>query len=156
MGKLVGIARATSVRNSMEVLNGVAITEEKGVDQDRRGAVKGAQVTVLAREDWEAALLEIGAELPWTARRANLLVEGVRLPQEIGAMFQVGDVVLVVREETKPCSMMEKAKAGLRAALTPDWRGGVRCDVAQGGYVQVGDVAGPAQPRKQSGGKNGI
>lgn len=140
-GKLIGIARATKVRGDMEELSEVDIDVEAGVDQDRRGAVKGAQVTVLAREDWEAACGSVGVSLPWTTRRANLYVEGVDLPQSVGASFRVGDVELIVRHETDPCSLMEKFQAGLREALTPDWRGGIRCDVVEGGRVSVGDVA---------------
>jgi MOSC domain-containing protein YiiM len=34
---------------------------------------------------------------------------------------------------------MEKARTGLKAALTPDWRGGVCCNVVSGGNVRVGD-----------------
>jgi hypothetical protein len=40
------------------------------------------QITVLAREAWEAAAAALGdPDLPWTVRRANLLVEGVELPR---------------------------------------------------------------------------
>lgn len=139
-GKLIGIARATRARGEMEALSQVGVSVEAGVDQDRRGALKGAQVTVLAREDWEAACAEVGVTLAWLTRRANFYVEGVELPQQVGALFRVGEVELIVRQETGPCSVMEKAQAGLREALTPDWRGGIRCDVVTGGRVSIGDV----------------
>ena len=138
MGKLIGIARATHVRDDMEELDATEVTQAAGVEGDRRGAVKGAQVTVLAKEDWEAACAELGTSLPWVTRRSNFLVEGVALPHVVGAEFSIGDVVLIVREETNPCSMMEKAKSGLREALTPDWRGGIRCDVVKGGKLSLG------------------
>ena len=41
--------------------------------------------------------------------------------------------------ETDPCSRMDEQHAGLRDALTPDWRGGVCCRVIAGGNVAVGD-----------------
>lgn len=140
MAQLVGIARATKVRTDMEELTTVGVTEEAGVDKDRRGRVEGRQVTVLSREAWDAACGDLGVPLPWTTRRANLLVEGVALPNEVGAEFSVGDVRLKVIEETAPCSMMEKAHAGLRAALAPDWRGGVSCNVLSGGTLKIGDA----------------
>jgi len=34
---------------------------------------------------------------------------------------------------------MEEQAAGLRAALAPDWRGGVTCSVVKDGTVEVGD-----------------
>lgn len=138
MGKLIGIARAVKVRGPMEEISQVSVTEDGGLELDRRGHVKGAQVTVLAKEAWEAACAVVGEDLPWTTRRANLYVEGAILPKENGARLRIGDVVLEVKEETDPCSRMEEAKAGLRSALEPDWRGGVRCDVVRGGILTPG------------------
>jgi MOSC domain-containing protein YiiM len=34
---------------------------------------------------------------------------------------------------------MEEQCAGLKAALQPDWRGGVCCRVLRGGAVAIGD-----------------
>jgi len=95
-------------------------------------------VTVLFREGWEGACRDLGVKLPWTTRRANLLVEGVPVPRE-GARLSVGDMVLEVTDETKPCQVMEAACTGLRQALTPEWRGGVTCRVVRGGTIRVGD-----------------
>lgn len=146
-GRLLGIARAVAARGPMEEMSEVRVTEDGGLDRDRRGHVKGAQVTILAKEAWEAACAEVGEDLPWTNRRANLFVEGVTLPREEGARLRIGDVVLEVRSETDPCSVMEKAKTGLRAALEPDWRGGVRCDVVTGGVLVSGTaVESPGSP----------
>ena len=78
--------------------------------------------------------------MPWTARRANLLVRGVELPKAAGAVIAIGDVRLQVMLETDPCSRMEEQCPGLREALTPDWRGGVCCRVLTGGTVSAGDV----------------
>jgi MOSC domain-containing protein YiiM len=35
---------------------------------------------------------------------------------------------------------MEEAHAGLKRALTPDWRVGVCCRVLSGGLISVGDT----------------
>jgi len=51
----------------------------------------------------------------------------------------IGSLVLEVTQETQPCQVMEAAHRGLRAALTPDWRGGVCCRVIQSGTIRVGD-----------------
>jgi MOSC domain-containing protein YiiM len=114
------------------------VTLDLGVVGDARGAKPGRQVTVLFREGWEAACRDLGADLPWTTRRANLLVEGLPVPRE-GMRLAVGELVLEVTDETKPCRVMEAACSGLRRALMPDWRGGVTCRVIRGGRVRVGD-----------------
>ena len=41
--------------------------------------------------------------------------------------------------ECDPCSRMEELQPGLRAALTPDWRGGVLGRVIADGEIAVGD-----------------
>ena len=95
-------------------------------------------MTLLAREAWEAALAELAktgnaADLAWTARRANLLVEGVELPRALGA------AVLEITYSTTPCKRMDEAREGLMRALYPQWRGGVTCQVLEGGRVAIGD-----------------
>ncbi len=139
MGQLVGIARRAKPREQMEELTEVSVSVDAGLEGDFRGGSEGRPVTVLSREVWEAACRDLGEDLPWVTRRANLLVEDVRLPQLIGAEVRIGGVLLKVSEETAPCSLMEKARTGLRAALTPDWRGGIACTVVEGARIKIGD-----------------
>ena len=126
-GKLIGIARAAELRAPLEEMQSSRISVEAGIDGDARGRKRDRQVTVLFRESWESACRELGAALPWTTRRANLLVTGVPAPQKTGGRIRIGDVVLQIMLETDPCELMERAKPGLKAALTPEWRGGVCC-----------------------------
>jgi MOSC domain-containing protein YiiM len=125
-------------RGPLVPLTDAVIDVRAGVLGDARGARSGRQVTVLFRESWEAACRALGVELPWTTRRANLLVEGAAVPRE-GRHLVIGSVVLEVTQETQPCQLMEAAQPGLRAALTPEWRGGVCCRVIKGGAIRVGD-----------------
>jgi len=138
MGRLIGIGSAPAKRAPLLSLQVAEITLASGVTGDVRGATPGRQVTVLFREPWEAACREIGVEIPWLTRRANLFVEGMGIPHD--GRFRVGEVVLEVTGETKPCQVMEAAQQGLRAALKPDWRGGVCCRVVAGGSVRIGDA----------------
>ena len=138
MGRLLGIARAHVIRAPLAETPNALVDIAHGIEGDARGAKTGRQVTVLFREGWEAACGELGVVLPWTTRRANLFVEGVPIPREGGRLL-IGSSALEVTQETQPCSLMEKAHIGLRAALTPEWRGGVCCRVVAGGPIQVGD-----------------
>ena len=145
-GRLIGIARREARRAPMQTIDEVAITLERGVEGDHKGAkFKRRAVTILAREDWDAALAALAAAggsaepLDWTARRANLLVEGVRLPRALGATLRVGPVLLEVTYPTVPCARMDEARPGLLKALYPEWRGGVTCRVVEGGHLKIGD-----------------
>jgi len=144
MGSIAGIARHGRSKAPIETIDRARVSLEGGIAGDFRGGMKGKphrrQVTLIEREDWDAAMAEVGHNLPWWQRRANLLVEGFDLPQRPGARLRIGaDVVLEVTRETDPCERMEALAAGLRAALTPDWRGGVCTMVIEGGEIAVGD-----------------
>jgi MOSC domain-containing protein YiiM len=138
--KLLGIAVRSHSRAPMDEVSIAEITEEHGVTNDSRGENRGRQVTVLAVEDWDAACEVLGTELPWTCRRANLLVEGITLKESTGSTILLGDVMLMVTGETDPCSRMDEIKQGLRMALAPDWRGGVCCRVIRGGTISSGTL----------------
>jgi MOSC domain-containing protein YiiM len=137
--KLIAIARKERPHDAMEELRSARVSLERGIEGDARGATPGRQVTLVVREDWEAACRDHGKSLPWTTRRANLLVEGLSDFKRVGARIKIGPVVLEVGEETQPCHRMEAQSAGLRAALQPDWRGGVSCQVLTPGDIALGD-----------------
>jgi MOSC domain-containing protein YiiM len=139
MGRLIGIARREQKRAEMEILEDAEVSEQTGVAEDFRGKPGNRQVTVVSAEAWAAICEDLGQQIPWTTRRANLLVEDVRLPRRTGEVIEVGSVRLLITMEVAPCSRMEEQYNGLKAALTPDWRGGVACTVLQGGSVRLGD-----------------
>ena len=145
-GQLVGIARRSQRRAPMEELEAVAVTIERGVQGDHKGAkFPRRQVTILSREAWQAAIAELTdlagpVVLPWTARRANLLVEGINLPRAKGAIVAIGTAQFEVTDQTVPCRRMDEAHAGLLRVLHPEWRGGVTCKVLRGGELRRGDL----------------
>lgn len=116
------------------------ITTAAGVDGEFRGKPGDRQVVVVAREGWEAACRELGAQLDWKLRRGNLYVEGVALYDSTSAQLKIGDALLEITGECDPCWVMDKQHEGLRKALTPEWRAGVACRVLQDGAIAVGDA----------------
>ena len=140
MGHLVGIARVRELRAPLEELEAASISVASGVDGDVRGRKPGRQVSILFREGWEKACRAAGTDLPWTARRANLCVEGFDFPRTVGWQVTIGEAVLEVTMETEPCHLMDRAHFGLRKAMIPDWRGGVCCNVIAGGRISLGDA----------------
>lgn len=139
MGVLAGIARRDGKRAPMQTLQEADISIRTGVAMDSRGKPGSRQVTVMALSSWRDACAEVGSDIAWTTRRANLLVDGIALPDTIGATLRIGKVRLLVTGEVDPCSRMDEQCPGLTAALKPAWRGGASCKVIVGGRVGVGD-----------------
>jgi len=140
-GTLLAIAIKTASREPMTALDGAEISTEHGVTGDSRGGVRHRQVTIVAREAWERTCSVLGSEVHWTARRANLLVEGMELENTKGHVLRIGPVRLEITGETLPCARMDEAHPGLQEALQPEWRAGVTAMVLSGGAVSPGDAA---------------
>ena len=149
VGRLGGIARHDRPRGPMETLDRVAVNQREGIHGDFRGAVRPGkfprrQVSLIEAESWAAAMAELGRSgqglVPWYQRRANLLVEGVRLPRKSGYIISIGaEVRIEITCECDPCSRMEEIAPGLKAVLLPDWRGGWLGRVITDGEIAVGD-----------------
>ena len=129
----------------MECLERVSVTRDRGVDGDCRGLVSPGksgrrQISLIEAESWAAALADLGQEVPWQERRANLLVEGLRLPREAGRIIAIGASLRIETTcECDPCARMDAIVPGLKAALLPDWRGGILGRVIADGDIALGD-----------------
>ena len=124
----------------MQTLESAEITLVKGITGDFRGSQPDRQLTILSESAWQKVCDSIDADLAWTTRRANLLVDGVEFSAaDVGKTVRIGDVELKITRETSPCSRMDQQHQGLTAALTPDWRGGVCCNVINAGTIRIGD-----------------
>ena len=97
------------------------------------------QVTILSKERWAQVRPALGITVDPSARRANLLVSGIDLEESTGRTLLVGACRLLIRGETRPCSRMDEACAGLQRALDSHWGGGAYAEVVDGGEIAVGD-----------------
>jgi MOSC domain-containing protein YiiM len=140
MGKLAGISYRTETRAPMQRLDECEITTQAGVHSDTRGRPGHRQVTLLSADTWAEVCAELATDLPWTTRRANLLISGVWFgPDDVGRRIRIGEVELEISGETAPCPRMDEQHQGLTGALKADWRGGVCCRVRKGGRISIGD-----------------
>ena len=104
------------------------------------GRSRRRQVTLLAREAWASATADVGHDPGPASRRANMLISGIELARTRGQVLRVGGCRIAIGGELTPCERMDEATPGLRAALQPNWRGGVFGEVLEGGTVRVGDT----------------
>lgn len=138
--QLLDIAYRTQSKAPMQTKAETMVSQVAGVDGDFRGKPSIRQVTVLSYQQWQLACSEVGSQLPWTTRRANLLVDGVSFNANmLGHQIKIGQLILLITGETDPCPRMDAQYLGLTQALTPDWRGGVCCRVIADGRIKIGD-----------------
>lgn len=97
------------------------------------------QVTIIEREVWDRMQEELQATIPYSARRANLMISGIRLVETRDRVLRIGETLVRIGGHTTPCERMDEACDGLRAKLAPDWGGGAFGQVIRGGTVRVGD-----------------
>ena len=139
-GRIEAIWVKRAKRGVMDVVPTAELVAGEGVkgSADRRGK---RQVTLIEREAWSAMMAELSADVPPAARRANVMLSGVRLADTRGRVLRLGSTRIRIAGETLPCERMEEACTGLRAVMRPDWRGGAFGEVLSGGSISVIDIA---------------
>ncbi len=96
------------------------------------------QVTLIEGEVWDDLRDRFGSDLEPSARRANVMVRGIRLADSRERILRLGSCRVRIRGETKPCERMDEARHGLRNALASEWRGGAYAEVVTGGEIARG------------------
>jgi MOSC domain-containing protein YiiM len=138
MGRIERIWIKSSRRGPMTEVSSAVLVAGHGLEGnvERRGR---RQVTLLDRTAWDRAAATLGAEVDPTARRANLLLDGIDLEDSRDRVLRVGPCRIRIHGETKPCERMDEAQPGLRAALRPRWAAGAYGAVLDDGVIRVGD-----------------
>lgn len=138
MPSVLGIAIRTSKNGPMREVDSAEVVAGGGISTDLPVS-RSRGLTLLASEQWSEVRKELDAPLPWHTRRANVLVEGLKLGDLIGRRLKLGEIEFEVINETEPCGLMDQLHAGLREALKPECRGGVHGCVVRGGTLRIGD-----------------
>jgi MOSC domain-containing protein YiiM len=125
--------RAAS-RAPTEDREALELTTGQGVVGDHTFGSK-RHVTLIFEDDWKAATAALGRDVDPSARRANVLLSGGDGLALIGQRIRLGDCLLEIRGETRPCFVMDEAVEGLKDALAPDGRAGIWGVVLEGGSV---------------------
>ena len=139
MAEIAGLWIKRSHGGPMDAVGEAELIAGQGIvgNADQRGR---RQVTLIDEAAWQDAQKEVGVEVAPTARRANVMLSGLNLENSRGKHLQIGNCVLRVFGETRPCHLMDEMQQGLRAALKPSWRAGVFAEIVTGGTIRVGDT----------------
>src|SRR5215216_1042359 len=137
-GKLQAIWIKRMRRGPMDPAGRADLIAGRGVAGNANQGGK-RQVTIIEQEVWDELMRRLNGSLSPSARRANLMISGVRLANSRGRVLRIGSCNIRIYGETKPCEKMEEALPGLRQAMYSDWGGGAFGEVVEGGHIAVGD-----------------
>ena len=126
-------------RGPMDPVDNAMLIKGKGLE-DSANCGSYRQVTLIALERWLDVTAELDAEVDPSSRRADLMVSGLDLEKSRGRLLTIGDCVIRIEGEVRPCERMDEAFRGLRDALVPLWGGGAWGVVLRGGSIAVGDA----------------
>lgn len=124
---------------SPEPREALTLVTGQGIEGDHTFGRK-RHITLLFADDWRDATDALGQAVDPSARRANVLLTGGDGQRYLGQTLRLGDVVLEIQQIVDPCSTMDEAAAGLRAALEPAGRGGIWGRVVRGGTIRPNDT----------------
>ena len=137
-GKLEAIWLKPGPRKIMESRQQVTVKAHHGLVGNANLGNR-RQVTLIEKEVWMDLRERLGADLEPTARRANLMVSGIRLKETRGQVLLLGKCRIQIWGETLPCARMDEALPGLKDALAEDWGGGAHGEALDDGEIAVGD-----------------
>lgn len=139
-GRVEALWLKRSHRGPMDAVREVRVSPDAGlvggVDRSRR-----RQITLIEHEVWDRLVRELGGDADPSARRANLMLTGIRLMNTRGRVLRVGEARLAIGGELTPCERMDEVLPGLQAAMRPDWGGGVFAQILGDAIIRVGDAA---------------
>ena len=139
MGELTAIGYRKIKSGPLFEVHKVKVTKAEGVMLGLPRRASNRQITVLCEEQWQQACKALNIVLPWTARRANLLICGIQFSaQHIGKVIHIGQLQLLITGETEPCFKMDLVHPGLYDVLN-NFKAGVTCRVLNDAEIQIGD-----------------
>lgn len=116
-----------------------------GLVGDRHHGSRHRHVSLVARDDLDAAADELGRPIAPGATRRNVTVAGGSVPTRPGTRVTIDDVVLEVVRVAAPCRVMD-AELGEGGRRALHGRGGAICRVLASGTIRVGahvEITGP-------------
>lgn len=154
-GTLKAISIASDSAGDVQMLEDVEVIAGQGIKGDRYSAGNGSfsnesgtgrAVTLITQEDLDEIHRENKLRVTHAQSRRNLLTEGVPLNYLVGKRFKIGEVILEGKRLCEPCNTLAKSSGHGQALLSAMiHRGGLRCDVIQGGTIATGDSIRPIE-----------
>lgn len=138
-GEVVNLLIKRSHGQPMQQVDNLKTITNEGIIGDASYGRKKRQILIV-----EEAILKRFNVSPGDLRE-NLIVSGMRLSAiQPGSLLQVGDTLLEITGDCKPCDMLNDLHPGMRDEI--DGERGVLARVLEQGTIRVGDPVIQLQP----------
>jgi len=138
-GQVVALYVSPASGEPMQAVHEVTAQAGTGLVGDRYHGSRHRHVSVVARDDLNAASTLFGAEIPVELTRRNIVVNGISVPTSPGDRLRIAGVELEVVRIAAPCKLMEELIGdGAKAALRR--RAGTIFRLHSSGAIAVGDA----------------
>jgi|GEM_PF-80874 len=135
--------------DSIEAITGQGLAGDRyceGTGSFSETAGTGRAVTLVSKEDLDLIAQEHNLPISHAETRRNLLTTGVPLNYLVGKRFKIGNVILEGKRLCEPCNTLAKSSGhGQKLLSAMVHRGGLRCDIIQGGTITSGDSIQPIE-----------
>jgi len=138
IGRVVSLAVRPARSADMQLTSALTVKADGCAAGDHSKSAKRG-ITILSSPQWDQVISAMQSDLPWHARRANVLVDASDLGQYVGKHIKLGNVEIQVMGITYPCAHIEDLHPGLSKALKGD-RGGIYGRILNDGVIQIDDV----------------
>lgn len=138
-GRVEALWLKRAKRGPMDPTDEMKVVERTGIAKNADWGGR-RQITVIEKERWEAMMEALGgADVDPSARRANVMISGCDLHDSRHHLLRLGDVMVQIVGETRPCERMDEAHDGLRRVMADPWNGGAYGMVLNDGVIRLGD-----------------
>ncbi len=140
MASLQGISYKTVKGGPMIEASSALVTATTDVAQDIHGVPSKRQVIVLSSEQWQRTCDTLEADLHWTIRRANLLVEGIEFTRNnIGKVLHVGELQLLITDVNGSCSKTDNSCVDVETKAKTELSSTIACQVLIDANINISD-----------------
>ena len=147
-GIIESIHIAEAAGSTVKALDSVRAIPGRGLEGDRYFAHSGTysdtpgtgrDLTLIEGEQIEGIEREFGIKIGPGESRRNITTRGISLNDLVDRQFKVGEVVVRGTRLCEPCAYLADliGEPGALKALVH--RGGLRCDIVEGGVIRLGD-----------------
>jgi len=142
MAKVFEIAISENSKGKMLGITTIEIVAKKGIVGDRHfkeNNNKRCQITLIESENINYYNQKFKTSIAYINFRRNIITSGIKLNELVGKEFFIGKAKVKAHDLCRPCKYLQKTLEQQNIIKEFSEKGGLRCEILNGGKISVGD-----------------